>query len=216
MKIELEVWQLLSLLATIAGAFFGLAKTLLAQTKSQINEKFTALHKVLESQTETARRLERELLELKAELPRDYVRREDYVQAVAIVMTKIDSLGLRMENMFNELVFKGDGVSNIDYLQLAKIRREQIRWYLLVAINVSRPVGIYTEALLPIIQATYPDATHQELRKELDYLADRELVAIKRDPTERWFCDLMRYGIDVVEYTVDCDPGIARPRYGQG
>ncbi len=107
MKLELEIWQLLSLLVTIVGAFFGMAKMVLAQTKAQIDEKFAGMHALLKSQDETARRLERELLELKAELPRDYVRREDHVQAVAIFMTKVDALGLRMENMFNELVFKG-------------------------------------------------------------------------------------------------------------
>ena len=49
-----------------------------------------------------------------------------------------------------------------------KARREAIRWHLLSAVNLSRPVGIFTEALLPIIQSVYPDATHQEIRKELD------------------------------------------------
>ena len=26
-----------------------------------------------------------------------------------------------------------------------------------------------------------------------------------------WFADLTRYGVDVAEYTVDCQPGVARP-----
>ena len=26
-----------------------------------------------------------------------------------------------------------------------------------------------------------------------------------------WFADLTRHGIDLAEYTVDCDPGISRP-----
>jgi len=97
-------------------------------------------------------------------------------------------------------------------VQMAKIRREQIRWFLLTALNIARPVGMYTEALLPIVQATYVDATHQEVRRELDYLEERKLVQIKRDSMDRWFAELARYGIDVVEYTVECDPGIARPQ----
>ena len=97
-------------------------------------------------------------------------------------------------------------------VQMAKIRREQIRWFLLTALNISRPVGMYTEALLPIVQATYMDSTHQEVRRELDYLEERELVQINRDGMGRWFAELARYGIDVVEYTVACDPGIARPQ----
>lgn len=101
-------------------------------------------------------------------------------------------------------------------IQMQKVRREQIRWYLLVTANISRPSGIYTEAMLPIIQATYQDATHQEVRRELDYLEERRLVRIKRDHMSRWFVETTRYGIDMVEYTINCEPGVARPQFGQG
>ena len=97
-----------------------------------------------------------------------------------------------------------------------KARREAIRWHLLSAVNLSRPVGIFTEALLPIIQSVYPDATHQEIRRELDYLEAREMVSIARDPMDRWFVDLTRTGIEFVEYTIDAQPGVARPRITQG
>ena len=97
-----------------------------------------------------------------------------------------------------------------------RIRREAMRWHLLAATNVSRPEGIYTEALLPIVQSVYPDATHQEVRVNLDYLEAREMVSIKRDPIDRWFVDLTRTGIDFVEYTIDAQPGVARPRITQG
>lgn len=99
---------------------------------------------------------------------------------------------------------------------ILKARREAIRWHLLSAINVSRPVGIYTEALLSIIHSVYPDATHQEVRRELDYLEERELCKIHRDPIDRWFVELNRCGIDYVEYTIDAQPGIARPTLTQG
>lgn len=99
---------------------------------------------------------------------------------------------------------------------ILKARREAMRWHLLSAVNVSRPVGIYTEALLPIIQSVYPDATHQELRRELDYLEERELCKIQRDPMDRWFVELTRCGIDYVEYTIEAQPGIARPMITQG
>ena len=99
---------------------------------------------------------------------------------------------------------------------ILKTRREAIRWHLLSAINLSRPIGIYTEALLPIVQSVYLDATHQEIRKELDYLEAREMCIITHDPLDRWFTDLTRHGIDFVEYTIDAQPGIARPRITQG
>lgn len=96
-------------------------------------------------------------------------------------------------------------------IELARIRSGTLRWLLLYAINVSRPKGVYSEVLLSIIQATYQDATHLEIRRELEYLAERELVHVEKDPLDRWFVKLGRYGIDVVEYTVPCDPGISRP-----
>ena len=101
-------------------------------------------------------------------------------------------------------------------IDMAKTRREDMRWHLLSAVNLSRPVGIYTEPLLAIVRAVYPDATHQEVRLNLDYLEERELCKIHRDPMDRWFVDLTRFGIDYVEYTIDAQPGIARPFITQG
>jgi hypothetical protein len=103
----------------------------------------------------------------------------------------------------------------IDNATLARTRREQIRWFLMVTLNVARPAGCHTSMLLSVIHTTYPDATHQEVRRELDYLRDRQLVTIDRDPLDHWFAELTRLGVDIVEYTVDCQPGIARPRMTQ-
>lgn len=94
---------------------------------------------------------------------------------------------------------------------IEKTRREDMRWHLLAAINLSRPAGMYTEPLLAIVRSVYPDATHQEVRKHLDYLEAREMVSIRKDPLDRWTVDLTRVGIDFVEYTIDAEPGVARP-----
>ncbi len=101
-------------------------------------------------------------------------------------------------------------------IDIAKIRRESIRWHLLSAVNISRPAGIYTEPLLEIIRAVYPDATHQEVRVNLDYLEEREMVRISKDPVDRWMVDLTRTGIDFVEYNIDAQPGVSRPKITQG
>ena len=92
-----------------------------------------------------------------------------------------------------------------------KTRRESMRWIILLTLNNARPIGAYEELVLATIQAMYPDATALEVRRELDYLADRALVDLRKEPSGRWFADLTRDGIDVAEYTVDCDAGIARP-----
>lgn len=92
-----------------------------------------------------------------------------------------------------------------------KIRREKIRWDMLVTLDYARPIGAYEELVLTTIQGVFPDATALEVRRTLDYLTDRELVKLEKQPGGRWFADLTRHGIDVVEYTIDVDPGIARP-----
>lgn len=93
----------------------------------------------------------------------------------------------------------------------AKARRESMRWAILLTLNNARPIGAHEALILSTIQSIYPDATQRELRCELDYLGDRSLVMLKIDPSGPWSADLTRLGVDVVEYTVDCQPGIARP-----
>lgn len=93
----------------------------------------------------------------------------------------------------------------------AKARREHMRWLLILTLNNARPVGAYEEVALSTVQAMYPDATQLEVRRELDYLADRKLVELDKQPSGRWFAELNRYGVDIAEYTIDCEPGIARP-----
>jgi hypothetical protein len=95
---------------------------------------------------------------------------------------------------------------------LQKARREHIRWLILQALNSARPVGTSEEILHSALMPVVPDLTHRELRCELDYLEERTLILITGRSTQpEWFCKIDRFGIDVVEYTVDCDAGIARP-----
>jgi hypothetical protein len=93
----------------------------------------------------------------------------------------------------------------------ARIRREHLRWNCLLTLNNARPIGAFCESLLAVAQAVYPDATSLEVRQALDYLEARDLVEIDRQPHGRWHVKLSRYGIDIAEYTVSCEPGIARP-----
>ncbi|PLP96021.1 hypothetical protein CYD26_00505 [Pseudomonas sp. FFUP_PS_473] len=93
----------------------------------------------------------------------------------------------------------------------AKARRESLRWYILLTLNTSRPVDPHEAVVLSTIQGIYQDATAMELRRELDYLADRSLVTLVKQPSGVWICGLTHYGVDIAEYTIPCNPGIARP-----
>lgn len=90
-------------------------------------------------------------------------------------------------------------------------RRRFVRWCLLSALHNAQAYGCYEEALLQIVQAIYPDATREETRQCLDYLAKRELITVDKQPNGRWRADIGRHGVDICEYEVTCEPGIARP-----
>ncbi|GHU04227.1 hypothetical protein FACS1894205_2090 [Alphaproteobacteria bacterium] len=92
-----------------------------------------------------------------------------------------------------------------------KKRIEYLRWLLVLTINNARPYLLGEGPLLAVAQAQYPDATPLEIRRELDYLEKRKVAEISRDPSGPWRMMLTRYGIDIAEYTIDCEPGIARP-----
>lgn len=94
---------------------------------------------------------------------------------------------------------------------LDKARRETNRWLILQCLDVSRPIGAGESLLITALQDTVP-LTAQELRRELDYLEGRHLVELSgRNTAPQWHAKLTRHGVDLVEYTTDCEPGIARP-----
>lgn len=96
-------------------------------------------------------------------------------------------------------------------VDMLRVRRESMRWNLLVTLNKARPYTSNETFLQDVMRAIYPDTTALELRRELDYLADRKMVELVKQPSGIWFADLTRLGVDLVEYTVECGPGIARP-----
>lgn len=94
---------------------------------------------------------------------------------------------------------------------MEKARRETNRWLILQCLNCSRPIGA-GEALLMSALSDTVQITQLELRTELDYLQERELVTITGRDTHQWQAKLTRIGVDLVEYTIPCEPGIARPQ----
>ena len=96
--------------------------------------------------------------------------------------------------------------------ELAKRRREQLRWLILSTLNAARPIGATESLVMDCVDGVLKSVTRDELRRELDYLESRKLIAVRRDDTRpRWEAKLTRHGADVAEYTVPCEPGIARP-----
>lgn len=94
---------------------------------------------------------------------------------------------------------------------LARLRREALRWLILLTLNNARPLGCAEGPILSVAHTQYADASPMEMRVQLGYLADRELVQLTKHPHGPWHAQLTRHGVDVAEYTIDIEPGIARP-----
>nr|DAK22659.1 MAG TPA: hypothetical protein [Caudoviricetes sp.] len=92
-----------------------------------------------------------------------------------------------------------------------KARREGMRWHIINTLNKARPYTSSEVFLLDVMRGIYPDATAMELRQQLDYLKDRRLLVLTKQPSGMWFADLNRLGVDIAEYTIECEAGIARP-----
>ena len=90
-------------------------------------------------------------------------------------------------------------------------RTAGLRWQLIGILNKTRPHTASEQYLFDVLSLIYPDVTKIELRRELDYLQDRELLTLTKQPIGLWFADLTRHGVDIAEYTIECEAGIARP-----
>lgn len=110
MTLQIDFWQLLGFLVSFLGVLWAVVKTGLSQAQrahdATMNRLFSRLEGLEEASREEAsadaanwQRVEREILQLKAELPLNYVRREDYVQAIATIMAKLDAMSMRFENI---------------------------------------------------------------------------------------------------------------------
>ncbi|MCG8991460.1 hypothetical protein LH427_04775 [Laribacter hongkongensis] len=121
MTVQVEFWQLLTFLAGLLLSFLSFAfvagKMLLSQVDRRLDQRFQAM----ESARETAGRhwdekfaalleqnkreaegwqsLEREFLRFQADLPLNYVRREDYVRNQTVIEAKLDAVALKIENI---------------------------------------------------------------------------------------------------------------------
>ena len=119
--LQIEMWQALTFgvgqLTLIVGLIVGAGKMLLNQVEMRIDQRFNDLQKHRdESRTQCLsqltrldserreevaqwQRIERDLLALRAELPTNYVRREDFVRSATVLEAKLDALAAKIETM---------------------------------------------------------------------------------------------------------------------
>lgn len=119
MNLQMEFWQLLMALAGlvvfILGIFAGGGKMMLALFEAKLDQRFEAMNKErvmadsamqdalrrhTEEEGKTAAQvleLERAFLRWQAEMPLQYVRREDYVRNQTVLEAKIDRVYGKLE-----------------------------------------------------------------------------------------------------------------------
>lgn len=117
MTVEFPLWQAVSLMVALVGAAFGGAKILFSQFESNLGERFRAQETAAATANKTIHEalnrhmaeegktigkvfdLERDFLLWRAEMPMQYVRREDYIRNQTIIEAKLDGLSQKLENI---------------------------------------------------------------------------------------------------------------------
>lgn len=115
MMMQIEFTWLVGLLLAFFGAVWAFGKALLRQIEKRLDERFATQESMREvaqkhwdakffaieaagrEESNQWLRIERELLSLKAELPVQYVRREDYIRNQTVIEAKIDRVFGKLE-----------------------------------------------------------------------------------------------------------------------
>jgi hypothetical protein len=86
-------------LTVLTGLFFWSFKWLLDRYHDRMDQRFTALEEKEDARFSAIAKLERELMELRAELPQKYVQREDWIRFGSMIDAKLDTLRALFEQL---------------------------------------------------------------------------------------------------------------------
>lgn len=121
MTVQFEFWHLILLLLAFFGCVAGFGRVLIEQFDKRLTERFAAqdkarteaaarwderfnqLQAASQEESRNWHRVERELLKMQAELPREYVRREDHIRFETVINAKLDAINARLDlsNVYN-------------------------------------------------------------------------------------------------------------------
>jgi hypothetical protein len=115
--VQIEFWHLVMLLIAFIGFAAAAFRLLLSQFDKRMDERFNqqeaarasataqwerrfeAVVSRFDGQTNQWQQLERDMLRFQAEMPLQYVRREDYIRGQSVLEAKMDALAMRIENL---------------------------------------------------------------------------------------------------------------------
>jgi hypothetical protein len=105
-ELSIEVGKFLAIVISVIVIFNTLSRRLEKAFQDHLDTKFEILGKELTRLNDAKDRnaaqiaqVERDLLELKADLPEKYVRREDYIRGQSLIESKLDGLAMKLENV---------------------------------------------------------------------------------------------------------------------
>jgi hypothetical protein len=101
---------------------------------------------------------------------------------------------------------------NSNGLDLEQKQREEARWRILRVLDAARPVAASENIIARVLSDVRLPLGIDGVRRELDYLRKLGLAELEGEDAGIWYGKLTARGVDVVEYTVEAPPGVARPR----
>ncbi|HAO0430126.1 TPA: hypothetical protein IG002_005056 [Escherichia coli] len=84
-------------LITFLSFVGGMAKWLFNKAEERQAARFASLEQSLQQSASSWGELEKELMRFKADLPLNYVRREDYIRGQTVIEAKLDALYNKLE-----------------------------------------------------------------------------------------------------------------------
>jgi hypothetical protein len=96
-------------------------------------------------------------------------------------------------------------------LDLSKAQREESRWRILRTLDAGRPFPLAELVIWRVLTDIQLPIGLTGVRREIAYLEAKGLARILNPAEAELQVELTALGIDVLEYAVDCPPGIGRP-----
>lgn len=97
MTLQVEFWTVVGFLITFMSFVGGIAKWLFSKAEERQAARFASLEQSLQQSASNWGELEKEFMRFKADLPLNYVRREDYIRGQTVIEAKLDALYNKLE-----------------------------------------------------------------------------------------------------------------------
>jgi hypothetical protein len=101
--IQIDLWAFITfgvgLLISFIGAGLAVTRHFAASFERVVAVRLSAIEDAAKTEADRLRQMETALYALKVEIPREYVRREDYIRGQSMIETKLDALAVKIENI---------------------------------------------------------------------------------------------------------------------